>query len=587
MRIAVAVSGAAVVAFGGLYLAGRLTQGDGIPEGTRVAGVDIGGLDSAAARERLTDEKGAAWASALKVRAGDRTASVSPAAAGLSVDIPATVDRAGVNSGNPFSVIGSLFSGTSEQQVDPVVRVDEDRARSALAATAKDVDRKSRDGAVTFRDGEAKAVQARTGQRLDVDGSVDALRDAYPVADDRPVTLPVDRSRPKVPQAEVDRAMAEFARPAMSAPVTLTIGAERITVSPGALARHLGMKAEQADGSGRTTDDRTSVRTAASDDGMRLVPVLDGKGLLADPALADPLGRAAGTPREAQLEVQGDKVVVAADGQPGRSVSAKDLQKAVLPLLTGKGEADRTGPVAGRTVQPKLTAESVQDLGIKEVMSSFTVNFPAAPYRTTNIGRAAELINGSLVMPGETWSFNETVGERTKENGFVDGTMILDGKYQEAAGGGVSSVATTVFNAVFFAGVKPVEYGAHSFYIERYPEGREATVAWGSLDQKFLNDSGHAMYIQATATDTSVTVTFLGTRKYDKIEAEKGPRTNITQPEKHEVKGDKCEPQTPYEGFDVSVDRIFENDGAEVRRETFKTHYTPRDEIICVDRKQD
>lgn len=91
-------------------------------------------------------------------------------------------------------------------------------------------------------------------------------------------------------------------------------------------------------------------------------------------------------------------------------------------------------------------------------------------------------------------------------------------------------MATTVFNAIFFAGVKPVEYGAHSFYIERYPEGREATVAWGSLDLKFRNDSGNAIYIDARATDTSVTITFLGTKKYDEIEAVKGPRTIVKQP---------------------------------------------------------
>ncbi|MET9608139.1 VanW family protein [Streptomyces sp. NPDC006512] len=214
-------------------------------------------------------------------------------------------------------------------------------------------------------------------------------------------------------------------------------------------------------------------------------------------------------------------------------------------------------------------------------MSSFTVPFERAPYRTTNIGRAAELINGSVVMPDETWSFNQRVGERTKENGFVDGIMINNGRYEKAAGGGVSAVATTVFNAMFFAGVKPVEYGAHSFYIERYPEGREATVAWGSLDLRFANDSGRALYIQAEATDTSVTVTFLGTKKYDEVKAEKGPRTNVKPPATRTGTSPACEPQSPLEGFDVAVDRIFVKGGQEVKRETMKTRYTPRDTVTC------
>lgn len=90
--------------------------------------------------------------------------------------------------------------------------------------------------------------------------------------------------------------------------------------------------------------------------------------------------------------------------------------------------------------------------------------------------------------------------------------MINDGQFVKSPGGGVSAVATTMYNAAFFAGVKPVEHGAHSFYIERYPEGREATVAWGTLDLRWINDSGHPLYIQARSTDTSLTISSSGRR---------------------------------------------------------------------------
>ncbi|WP_405496801.1 VanW family protein [Streptomyces sp. NBC_00096] len=218
----------------------------------------------------------------------------------------------------------------------------------------------------------------------------------------------------------------------------------------------------------------------------------------------------------------------------------------------------------------------------QKTLSSFTVAFPSAPYRTHNIARAVELINGAVVQPGEIWSFNGAVGERTLENGFVDGIMINDGRYVKSPGGGVSAVATTMYNAMFFAGLKPVEHGAHSFYIERYPEGREATVAWGTLDLRWQNDSGHPVTIRAASTDTSVTVTLLGTKRYDEVHATKGPRTHITPPAQRTIAGPTCEAQTPLEGFDVSVDRVFVRGGHEVRRETFRTHYTPRDEVTCV-----
>ena len=97
---------------------------------------------------------------------------------------------------------------------------------------------------------------------------------------------------------------------------------------------------------------------------------------------------------------------------------------------------------------------------------------------TPTSGRAAELVNGTLLKPGEEFSLNEVVGERTAENGFTKGFIISDGVFKEDLGGGVSQVATTTFNAMFFAGLEDVEHKPHSFYIDRYPVGREATVAW-------------------------------------------------------------------------------------------------------------
>ncbi len=556
IRPALYAAGGAVAVVGGLYIAGLISEGSGIPKGTSVDGVDLGGLSASAAQERLEQERGQVWAAPQSLRIGEEKTELDPARAGLSVDTKATVEQAKENESNPFSVIGGLFSD-GDRSVDPVVRVDAAKAEEALSELAKKYDREERNGAVAFKAGKPDVTEPRSGIALDTDSSLKTLRSAYPSAD--AVQLPVDETKPKVSAAEVTRAVDEFARPAMSGPVNLTVGDSELELTPAALGRHLTLKA---------------------DDQGKLTPKLDAEALLKDPDVSRPLKQAIGAPVNAQLRLDDGKVVVTKDGTPGRKVDAKALQAAVFPLLTKTGGA-RTATVASETVQPALTAQSIKDLGIKEQVSTYTVEFPVAAYRTINIGRAAELINGTLVKDGEEWSFNRTVGERTKENGFTDGTMILDGAYYSAPGGGVSTVATTMFNAMFFAGVKPVEYGAHSFYIERYPEGREATVAWGTLDLRWQNDSGHAIYIQAAATDHNVTITFLGTKKYDEVKAIKGPRTDITQPKKIEGKGDKCEAQTPYEGFDVDVDRVLVKDGQEVGRKTFHTHYTPRNEIVC------
>ncbi len=558
LRTAAIATGVVAVAAGGLYVAGLLTAGEDISAGTRVDGVDIGGMSRAQAEARLAAEAPAAWSAPIPVKVGDRATTVEPASAGLTVDLAKTADLAADPSRDPFTVIGRLFS-SGEREIRPVFAYDADKARAAVAGLAKKNDRAVHEGSVAFREGKAVATRSVTGQKLDTGRAVETLRAAYPATGSAPVVLPVTMTEPKLPAAEVDRFLDSYAEPAVSGPVTLTAGSERLRIAPATLGDHLTVKAENG----------------------RLDAALDAEALLRDPDVARPIASLTGAPVEASLGVRDGRVVVESEGRPGHEVTAKALGDAVRPLLTRTGEAARTAPVATTVTQPELTADSLARLGITEQMSTFTVDFPSAPYRTTNIGRAAELINGSLVQPGEVWSFNRTVGERTPDNGFVDGTMILDGQYRSAPGGGVSAMATTVFNAMFFAGVKPVEYGAHSFYIERYPAGREATVAWGSLDLKFRNDSGKPIYIKASATDSSVTVSFLGTRKYDSVEAVAGPRTNLKEPSKREGTGEACVPQPPLEGFDISVDRVFKDGGAEVKRETFKTHYTPRDEVTC------
>ncbi|MEU3671331.1 VanW family protein [Streptomyces virginiae] len=557
MALPMVAGGAVVLGLGGLYVTGLVAGGD-VDQGTRVRGVDIGGMTVAQARQALDRELGPTAAAPVAMKIGDRVEKADPAALGLSLDTEATADRAVRKGYDPVTVIGGLFA-SGERDVEPVIRADEDKGRAEVDRIAETTARAPRDGAIAFEKGAAKAVTPLPGVTLVEDRALTTLRDSYLRTDTSPVVLPVERTEPAVGAAETGRAMKQFAQPAMSGPVALTVAGKSMSITPAVLGEHLKMRAD-AQG--------------------RLVPALDSKGLLADPAVARPIEEVSRPPLDAAPHVGPDgTVVLAQQSRAGRKVTEDALGKAVLPLLTRTGPA-RSGEVATVAVQPELTSEAAR-LGIKEKMSSFTVEFPAAPYRSTNIGRAVELINGSVVQPGKEWSFNRTVGERTKENGFVDGIMINDGQYVKSPGGGVSAVATTMYNAMFFAGLKPVEHGAHSFYIERYPEGREATVAWGTLDLRWINDSGHPVYIQAQSTDTSLTITLLGTKKYDEIRATKGPRSNITPPAKRTGTGPTCEVQTPLEGFDVTVGRVFVQGGKEVRSEEFKTHYTPRDEVVC------
>jgi vancomycin resistance protein YoaR len=149
-------------------------------------------------------------------------------------------------------------------------------------------------------------------------------------------------------------------------------------------------------------------------------------------------------------------------------------------------------------------------------------------------------------------------------------------------------MATTTFNAMFFAGLKDVEHKPHSFYIDRYPVGREATVAWPTVDLKFENDTPYGILIQATVTPSTpstsgvVTVSMWSTKHWD-ITTKTGERYNFTSPATRTLDTPDCYPNTGYGGFEINVWRYFRKPGSSdlVRSEKFHTTYTPSDTVIC------
>ena len=149
--------------------------------------------------------------------------------------------------------------------------------------------------------------------------------------------------------------------------------------------------------------------------------------------------------------------------------------------------------------------------GIVELTGRFTTNYTPGQDRVSNIHRIAELIQGAVVYPGETFSVNEYVGERTEEKGFVSAGVIYAGVYDKDVGGGISQFITTLFTATFNAGMEFLEYQAHSIDIERYREGVDATISWPKPDFKFRNPNPYAVLLWPTVTDDSVTVSVYST----------------------------------------------------------------------------
>jgi vancomycin resistance protein YoaR len=531
------------------YLIALMGAGNGVPNDTRVLGIDIGGMSASQAEQRLREQVPGRLAETLTVTAGDEQFQLDPAKVGLSIDYRATVESAGRVGINPVTLIGGMLG---EHRLDPVVDVNDAALAPAVQAMARETDVPPREGTIRFAAGQAVPVAARDGATIDQDATKARIEAAFGRGADR-VAAAIAVTKPTIDAAEVTRAMDELAEPAVSAPVTVSVDGHPVQVGPVTLANYLSM---------RPNNGKLQLVVAPNS----LYRELDSRlARFEDPAKDATFRIVRGRPR----------VVPAV---PGREVQPAELAASVTAALTRTG-TDRVAEVALRTAEPDLTTSEARALGVVEKVSSWTTNFPYAAYRAHNIGQASRYLTGTLVLPGEEFSLNQTIGERTEERGFVAGIIIGgSGNFDKDLGGGVSAVATTTFNAVFYAGLKDLEHHPHSFWIPRYPKGTEATVFWGAKDLRFLNDSGHGVFITATSSNTSVTVTFWGTDVYA-ISRVEGSEYNV-KPYKTEKKHE-CVPQDGMRGFDVDVWRVFKQNGAEVKREKFHTHYVPATKITC------
>ncbi len=548
--IALALAAVPVV----VYLAALAVSWGKVPRSTYVGGVDIGGKSAADAKRTLTAALGPREKVAIPVQAGDFSSTVDPAAAGLRLDIVATVDGLVADSVNPVTLARAFFAGSKPL---PEVAVDEAALARQITALAGKVDATKREGNVTFEGTRVVATKAQSGAVLDQALAAKALPERFAELTEAPMQLPVALAPVKTTQAHVNAAVT-IATSAMSGPVRLEAGDKGVDVPIETLAKLISFKAGP-DGALKPVATKAQV----------------------DQLLLPQLKTFDAPPKDAVFSVVGGTVRMTSSVN-GRSADTTKLA-AALPAAVSK-ETNRELTIPFTETEPKLTTEKAKALGINEVIGSFTTHHPCCKPRVTNIHTIADIVDGAIVLPGETFSLNGYVGERDRGRGFVEAPMILDGKLQPAVGGGVSQFATTMFNAVFFSGLKDVEHKPHSFFISRYPAGREATVSHPAPDLKWTNDSETGVLVETSYTGTTITVTFYGTKRYDEVRSVTGARTRYTSPGVvYLPPGPKCIATSGgVAGFDITVWREFYKDGKQVRpRERFFTRYHPEHHFIC------
>ena len=287
--------------------------------------------------------------------------------------------------------------------------------------------------------------------------------------------------------------------------------------------------------------------------------------------------------RDAALQIVGSRVHV----QRGTAARTLDATATAATLL--REPESTVHRVQFRWTAPEVTTADLQGLRIDALVSEFTTYYPAGEPRVVNIKRAARLLDGGILRAGATFSMNEALGERTPAKGFVPAPTISGGRLVDSVGGGISQVATTLYNAAFFAGLDLVAHTPHSLYIDRYPMGREATISWGGPELVFRNDWAAAVLMKFDATETSITVRFYSSELGRRVETTTGMPYRWTAPVIREVADSTLAPgarvvvqEAGASGFTVDYTRkVFAHDRL-LRDQLFTTRYEAKNGIVHV-----
>ncbi len=169
-----------------------------------------------------------------------------------------------------------------------------------------------------------------------------------------------------------------------------------------------------------------------------------------------------------------------------------------------------------KITHPSVTVESLGNEAFANKLATYTTNYDASNVnRNNNLVLASEKLNGTIVKPGEEFSYNKTIGERTIASGFKEAKAYAGGKVVLDVGGGICQLSSTLYNAALLTNLDITERHNHYFLTSYVPAGRDATVSWGSVDFKFKNNRKYPIKIESKAGDGVATVSIYGIKQDD------------------------------------------------------------------------
>lgn len=534
----------------GIYLADQATSQDTIARNVMVSTVPVGGLNEADATIAVAGYEDDLKASTGAFTVNGATFKLSPLEIGLSADVTTAVEAATQArvSGGPVSRFLSWLASFSKAENIPLdVTFDEDSIDQVFDAweTAA-VPNPAFNGGVEVVDGVVIPQYPRVGEAIDRQFAHTQLVNEMSRLDKTGVVVPVVQQSPKLTTADVDAAAAEL---------ELMIDSEIQLMSSDVGFRVVFSPAELA----------SAAMAEVSADGAEITATFDPDVVLS--ILEPRRGEYEIQPIDARIDIntETDAITVIA-GRSGTLLDVDGLIEEMKKAALGSGAGSFPLLVGA---EPEFTTQEAESFTSLKPLGGFTTTHPANQDRVINIQKMADEVDGAIVMPGDTWSINGHVGERTEAKGYVAAPAIINGEvyccdHAANIGGGVSQFGTTLFNAVFFACLEDVDHRPHSLYFTRYPIGREATLGVPGPDVEFRNNTDTPVVIKTAYTDTSITVKMYGDNgglectdvTYEPTDIIEYEEELVADTEDELAPGDRRKERSGINGFLIKVDRV-------------------------------
>jgi vancomycin resistance protein YoaR len=475
-----------------------------LPDGSRIAGVDVSGKTTNEARSLLERRSAELGQTPVTFTAGGKSWRVKPDSVLVDVDWGAAVEAAH-RQGEGFAPLRGLkrigvrvFGG----EVVPTTKVYEAAVASYVTRFGRAVDRPRVEPLLRMRGLEAEIVDGRNGRLLDREAAQLVLVRALTGLSREPVALPlkVDHTR----LTSKDLAGAEVkAETAVSAPADLAYGPGGWHLTRAKIARLLALP------SGGSTE-------------------IELAGPAANKFFANLRKRVDRAPKDAGFAIGARNVVRVVPAEPGRELDKATTTRSLMAALLST--TNRRAELRVTSSTPERTTRDAKAMGITGLVGAYQTFYGGVPNRIHNVQLVAGLIDDHYIAPGSEFSFNATTGERNADKGFLEAPVIINGELKNGLGGGVCQVSTTTFNAAYEAGLSITDRTNHALYISHYPQGRDATVNYPDTDLKFVNDTEHWLWLRTFVSPSSLTVALYGTPQNRRVESESSPLEETGSP---------------------------------------------------------